>query len=182
MTAPTLTTSRLRLEAPQAGDLADVFMIFSDPVVMRYWSHEPWQSPEQAEAWLARVDSGHAAGDALQWAIRETATGVVIGTATLFKISPPNRRAEIGYALAQRAWGAGYMAEAMQAVIGHAFGSMGLHRLEADIDPRNEGSARALRRQGFTCEGILRQRWCVGGEWSDTGLYGLLAPDWAALS
>ena len=112
--------------------------------------------------------------------IRETASGAVIGTCTLFKISIPHRRAEIGYALAQRAWGGGYMAEALQAVIAHAFGDMGLHRLEADIDPRNEGSARALRRQGFSLEGTLRQRWYVGGEWSDSELYGLLAPDWCA--
>ncbi|MBV8658165.1 MAG: GNAT family N-acetyltransferase [Burkholderiales bacterium] len=175
-----MSTPRLRLAAPQAGDLNDIYAIFSDPVVMRYWSHAPWQSRVEAEAWLARVENGHATGDAVQWAIREMASGAVIGTITLFKINTANHRAEIGYALAQRAWGVGYMAEALRAVIDHAFGSMALHRLEADIDPRNEGSAHALGRQGFICEGILRQRWCVGGEWSDTGLYGLLATDWAA--
>ena len=51
---PTLTTARLRLEAPHARDLDDVFAIFSDPAVMRYWSTLPWQSRAEAEGWLAR--------------------------------------------------------------------------------------------------------------------------------
>jgi len=54
-------------------------------------------------------------------------------------------------------------------------GELGLRRVEADIDPRNARSAKILERLGFIREGYLRERWVVGGEISDTALYGLLA-------
>jgi RimJ/RimL family protein N-acetyltransferase len=57
---------------------------------------------------------------------------------------------------------------------------MGLHRIEADIDPRNTASARCLERLGFVKEGLLRERWIVEGEVSDSAIYGLLQPDWAS--
>ena len=87
-------------------------------------------------------------------------------------------RSEVGYALGRSYWGNGYMHEAMHALVDHAFRAMKMHRLEADIDPRNEASAKSLARLGFTREGLLRERWIVGGEISDSALYGLLASEW----
>ena len=50
--------------------------------------------------------------------------------------------------------------------------------VEADIDPGNRASARTLERLGFRREGLLRERWIVNGEISDSALYGLLRRDW----
>ena len=61
-----------------------------------------------------------------------------------------------------------------RALTGAEFAAMPDERLEAEIDPRNQGSARTLERQGFVLEGTLRARWCVAGELSDSGIYGLL--------
>jgi len=66
----------------------------------------------------------------------------------------------------------------LQALVGYGFDRMDLNRIEADVDPRNEASARSLERLGFACEGLLRERWIVGGEVSDTAMYGLLRKDW----
>ena len=55
---------------------------------------------------------------------------------------------------------------------------MQLIRIEADIDPRNLASARSLERLGFAYEGLMRNRWIVAGEVSDTGFYGLLREQW----
>ena len=82
--------------------------------------------------------------------------------------------------LAQRAWGLGYMHEALSALLDHGFSAWNLNRVEADIDPRNQASARALERLGFRREGLLRERWIVAGEVSDTAYYGLLRSDWRA--
>jgi ribosomal-protein-alanine N-acetyltransferase len=57
---------------------------------------------------------------------------------------------------------------------------MDLRRLEADTDPRNAPSIRALERLGFVREGLLRERWVVAGEVSDSALLGLLRRDWDA--
>ena len=70
------------------------------------------------------------------------------------------------------------MHEALSALVDYAFKTLGLNRLEADIDPRNHASARTLERLGFQKEGHLRERWIVSGEISDTWWYGLLRRDW----
>ena len=72
------------------------------------------------------------------------------------------------------------MHEALCALLDYGFGVLDLNRVEADIDPRNTGSERTLRRLGFQLEGTLRERWIVDGEVSDTGLSGLLRRDWLA--
>jgi [ribosomal protein S5]-alanine N-acetyltransferase len=69
------------------------------------------------------------------------------------------------------------MTEAASAPIEHAFGALNMRRIEADIDPRNVASARLLERLGFVREGLLRERWLVGEEVSDSLLYGLLERD-----
>jgi RimJ/RimL family protein N-acetyltransferase len=70
------------------------------------------------------------------------------------------------------------MHEALHALLGFAFDVLDLHRIEADVDPRNVPSIRTLERLGFQREGYLRERWQVNGEIQDALFYGLLRPDW----
>ena len=102
----------------------------------------------------------------------------MLGHVSLFNFSPQSGRADIGYGLARARWGNGFMHEALSAVVDHAFGPLGLRRLEADIDPRNAASVRAVERLGFVREGLLRERWVVAEEISDTVFMGLLAREW----
>jgi RimJ/RimL family protein N-acetyltransferase len=117
-------------------------------------------------------------GEHVRLALERIDDGAMIGVCTLFAFSEQCRRAEVGYGLAPHAWGRAYMDEALRALLGHGFGTLGLNRVEADIDPRNEASARSLERLGFRKEGLLRERWIVGDEVSDSALYGLLQRDW----
>jgi len=98
----------------------------------------------------------------------------------VFAIDETSRRAEIGYHLAASAQGKGYMHEALSRFAAHLFDALRLRRLEAEIDPRNVPSAKVLERLGFQREGLLRERWRVAGEISDSAVYGLLARDWQA--
>ena len=70
------------------------------------------------------------------------------------------------------------MQEALEALIQYGFTTLNLNRIEADIDPLNTASAKALLRQGFQKEGFLRERWIVNGVKADTEIYGLLLDDW----
>jgi ribosomal-protein-alanine N-acetyltransferase len=63
-----------------------------------------------------------------------------------------------------------------------SFRALALHRIEADIDPRNDGSRKLLERLGFSSEGLLRERYFVGEEITDTELFGLLATGWGSLA
>lgn len=175
-----LETERLRLRPQRADDAAALFAMFSDREVTRYWSTPPWPSFEHAKRMVAREIEAMAAGRLLRLTITRSADRAPIGTCALFAWVPGCRRAEVGYTLARPAWGQGLMHEALTALLDHGFSAMDLHRIEADIDPRNLASARSLERLGFVREGLLRERWIVDGEVSDSALYGLLRPDWHA--
>ncbi|WP_149196084.1 GNAT family N-acetyltransferase [Luteimonas suaedae] len=174
---PTLQGPRIRLRPHREDDLAAFFALYSDPEAMRYWSFPAWTDIAQARDRFAAallspgVDGTHA------WAVAG-ADDALIGGLTLFSIDGAQRRAEIGYALQSAHWGRGYAQEAMRLAIEYAFDALRLRRIEADIDPRNQGSCRLVERIGFVREGLLRQRWLVAGEITDTALYGLLQEDW----
>ena len=59
------------------------------------------------------------------------------------------------------------------------FDCLGLNRIHAETDPRNDGSIKALLKIGFQQEGRLRENWIYpGGRPSDTILFGLLKSEW----
>ena len=172
---PVLTTERLLLRETADHDVEAVFAIESDPVAMRYWSKLPMQDLSEARASVERAKGFFPAREGLRWSITRPPDDRMLGHLSLFNFSEQSGRADIGYALVREHWGQGFMHEALNAVVDYAFGSMDLRRLEADIDPRNAASVRALERLGFAREGILRERWQVGDEISDTLFMGLLA-------
>lgn len=175
-----LNTERLILRFLDEGDAAALYAIHSEPQAMRYWSCAPWTAIGQAQDMIAATRAGYRDGSILRFGLEAKATGELIGTATLYAFDRPNRRCDIGYILAPRHWGHGYMPEALTALIEHGFGALNLHRIEADLHPSNDASASILRRLHFRLEGLLRERWFVNGELSDSAMYGLLRQDWRA--
>lgn len=177
---PTLDAPRVRLRWLTAADVDALFDIFSDVTMMRFWSTPPMKERTEAEALLARIHGQFADRSGYQWAVERKDDGRLLGTCTLFHLHAANQRAEIGYCLASAYWKKGYMSEALTALLDYAFGPMGLRRLEADVDPRNDSSLRIIGKLGFRKEGLLRERWNVGGEIQDSAFLGLLAREWEA--
>ena len=175
---PTLTTERLVLRAVADHDVEAVFEMESDPVAMRYWSRPPMRDLAEARAAVERAKTFFPERVGMRWSIARPAEDWMLGHLSLFNFSEQSARADIGYGLARRHWGQGFMHEALIAVVDYAFGPLDLRRLEADIHPRNHASVRALERLGFAREGLLRERWQVGDEISDSALLGLLAREW----
>lgn len=177
---PELTGSRLALRGFREADLDDFYVVHSDPTVMRYWSFPAWTDISQATDYFASARSGRDPERMLCWATTLPATDHLIGGVTLFSINRAQGRADIGYVLGSTHWGNGYAREAVALVLDYAFDTLGLRRVEADIDPRNASSCKLAERLGFVREGLLRERWEVAGEVCDTAMYGLLAKDWQA--
>jgi RimJ/RimL family protein N-acetyltransferase len=175
---PILRTERLVLRETADHDVDAVFELESDPVAMRYWSKPPMRDRSEAVAAVERAKGFFPAGVGLRWTIARPQDDHMLGHVSVFAFSPQSGRAEIGYGLARAHWGRGFMHEALTAAVDHAFGPLGLRRLEADIDPRNDASVRAVERLGFVREGLLRERWVVADEISDTVFMGLLAREW----
>lgn len=174
---PQLRGPRIRLRGPRADDADAVFALFSDPAVMRYWSRPPMTERDEAVASIAEMEQAFAERDKINWVVVGKDDDA-IGSCTLFRFDARHRRAELGYALRSDHWGKGLAREAVGTALDWAFRVLSLHRVEADIDPRNGASRQILERLGFASEGLLRERYFVGEDVSDTEIFGLLASDW----
>ena len=76
--------------------------------------------------------------------------------------------------------GQGYMSEALELVLHEAFVTLGLHRLEANIQPANRGSLALARRAGFVLEGFSPGYLKIAGEWRDHERWALRSEAWLA--
>ena len=120
--------------------------------------HHPWvNAPCDMDAWrryLERLERDNEAG----FLVRRIADKALCGVINLNVITYEALcSAYISYYAVAGMSGRGYMKEGMQLVIAHAFGELGLHRLEANIQPNNENSVRLVESLGFECEGYSPQ-------------------------
>lgn len=174
-----IATQRLLLKPLVSADAPALFDIFSDPEVMKYWNTKPWPSIEKAESFIASSTQEMISDSTLTLGIYLQETDQLAGKIMLFNYSKTSKRAEIGFGVGREYWGKGIVMEAATALIEFAFNRLQLRRLEAEIDPDNTNSSKALQRLGFVQEGLLKQRWEVDGVVSDSALYGLLAESWS---
>lgn len=170
---PTLETPRLHLRALVPDDLAVIHHIQTDPQVIRYFGRPP-MTREQVKERIDLVIAGIREGTSVRWGLTLRGSGELAGTAGLWRWNKDHRWAEVGYELAAEQWGRGLMTEALRAILGYAFKEMGLHRVEANLDPENAGSRRVLEKLGFVREGLFRENWYYEGRFTDTASYGLL--------
>lgn len=140
--------------------------------------HAPWVEPftDRAgfEAWRA------ADPRRVSLLARTAADGAVVGLFNLSQIALGNFcSAYLGFYASQAQAGRGLMAEALGLVLAHAFGPLGLHRVEANIQPGNRRSVALVRRAGFRQEGFSPRYLKIAGEWRDHERWAMLAEDFA---
>jgi ribosomal-protein-alanine N-acetyltransferase len=100
----------------------------------------------------------------------------LIGTIGIFNIRKEHYRAEFGYMLHPDYHRQNLMQEAFQPVLEYAFTTMGLHSLEANVDPMNKASIGILEKNGFVREAYFREDFYWQGKFLDSAVYSLLAP------
>jgi RimJ/RimL family protein N-acetyltransferase len=181
-----LHTERLVLRLLTAADVDDVYAWQSRQDVCRYLLFEPRTRGRVVEK-VAEYGAATALSkdnDYLELAVQlhndETASPRVIGTSYFSLHSVENASAEIGWQLHPDFMGRGYAAEAANAMLELAFDTLGLHRVYAELDVRNDASVALCRRLGMREEAHFVQDMMFKGEWADTGVYALLADEWRA--
>jgi [ribosomal protein S5]-alanine N-acetyltransferase len=108
-------------------------------------------------------------------------SGQILGGCTLSNVRRGvSQTASLGYWMGAGHAGQGRMTAGVAALLTHAFGTLGLHRVEAACLPSNEASRRVLAKSGFTEEGFARRYLKIDGEWRDHLLFAILAEDWRA--
>lgn len=174
-----LRGERVTLDALRPDDFDDLYAMQSDPEVCRYLLYEARSREKVAEVLKrdAAATRLEAKDDYLQPAIRDE-HGRFAGTMYLNLVSLDDRTAEIGWILAPHAQGKGYATEAARLLLDLSFGELGLHRVYAELDPRNAGSIAICTRLGMRHEAHHLEHMWLKGEWTDTGLYAILEREW----
>jgi len=138
--------------------------------------HSPWvapaSTPAKFEAYLARMSQP----EQNAFTVRRRDTNALVGVITISNVvMGPFRSAYTGYyAFAPHA-GQGYMREALEAIVRHAFRVMKLHRLEANIQPGNRASIALAKSCGFRKEGFSPRYLKIGGRWRDHERWAIVA-------
>ena len=102
----------------------------------------------------------------------------LLGGVTLAQIQRGvTQSAVLGYWMGKPHAGKGLMTAAVRVLIGFAFDTLHLNRLEAACLPRNVASIRLLEKTGFAREGYARKYLCIDGRWQDHMLFGLVRDD-----
>ena len=130
--------------------------------------HSPWiQSPNSGpmfEAYLKRIKRSDHEGFAVCRASDSSLVGVInvnnIVRGSLLTAS-------LGYYVGHSFQGEGYMSAGLKSLVQHAFTTMGLHRLEANIQPGNVKSINMVKRCGFSFEGLSKKFLFIEGQWRD---------------
>lgn len=143
--------------------------------------HSPWieppDSPVRYARYLERISRPEHAG----FLVIDQADGGLAGFINLNEIVlGAFASAYLGYAAFAGKAGRGLMSDGLTQVVGIAFAAMGLHRLEANIQPSNKPSISLVTRLGFRHEGFSPRYLQVAGAWRDHERFALTAEDWAA--
>ena len=181
--AAPLRTARLVLRTMTADDVDDIHGYQSREDVCRYLSFGPRTRDEVAErvAKYSKAISLKGDGDFWQLAVERAGhEGRVIGDVYFTINSVANATGEIGWTLHPDFTGCGYMTEAAAAILEIAFADLRLHRVRAELDPRNESSTALCRRLGMRQEAYFVEDLWFKGDWGDTAIFAILDREWAA--
>jgi RimJ/RimL family protein N-acetyltransferase/uncharacterized cupin superfamily protein len=172
----TLETERLVLRPLEQVDAAALHGMRQHPEHVRYLLQAPPASLEESKQRMGDIVRQNVSGESKGWAILRKGSDEVRGMAGLVRIDRTNRRASLGYELRRQDWGSGIMREAVERIVAYGFDALNLHRIQAEIDPRNERSIRLVEALGFRLEGTLRGNSFHEGEFFDDAIYARLNP------
>lgn len=168
-----LQTKRLLLKELTAKD-AGLFMDFllRNKEFFRPWSPEydkDYENPEYHSKRLERSAAGSIDGSHYKFGVFYIdKPEKIIGSVSLSNIiTGPFRSCFIGYRIDKNENGKGIASEAITSVVKFAFEELNLHRIEANIMPRNKPSIRAAEKCGFVYEGSSQKYLQINGVWED---------------
>lgn len=172
-----LRTERLLLAPLDAGD-RDAFVAYRrDPDVARWQSWTPDFSADDAGRLLEGQPAGFPppAGEWLQIAVRDAASGALLGDVAVHTSADQPDTYEVGVTVAAEHQRRGIAGEALGAVVAALFDDHGAHRVTATSDQRNTAVARLLTALGFRHEGRAVEADWFKGEWTTLDSWAILA-------
>ncbi len=132
-----------------------------------------------AEMWISSHQKEFDDGDGVTLAITRSADHELLGAISL-SIHQTYQLAEMGYWIGKPYWQQGYCTEAARAMLGYAFETLGLNRVQAHHLTRNPASGRVMQKIGMTFEGVLRQAIYRWDRFDDLAVYSILRSEHTA--
>jgi len=174
---PVLKTTRLLLREFRENDTEFIFKQFTDEKVLEFMSFAPMTNIEEAIEFLGGVFSSFEEKKEIFWAIENSFTGETVGSISLENIRENVFSSEIGFDLATQFQGKGYMKEAIEAVVKFGLFELGLNRIEAYTNSKNEKSVNVLKHGNFKQEGTLRDFTYFDNQFHDVLVFSVLKSD-----
>ncbi len=168
----------MQLRRLTLDDAAALFSYRSLPDVSRYQSFRPSVISDAVKFIEATADRLDIPGTWYQLGIFYKNDPALIGDIGIHSLD--SGAVELGCTLAPGSQGQGYAAEAMTAVIGYLFQSLGKRRTMFSVDPRNAPSRRLAARLGMRQVAQHEKSIFIDGEWCDDVIYEANAIDWMA--
>jgi RimJ/RimL family protein N-acetyltransferase len=177
-----IRTARLMLRPLIINDADCLLAYRSREDVCRYVPFEPMSRDDIIERiagpWARRELTDE--GQSLTLGAQVGETSELAGDVVLFWHSREHASGELGYVFNPALGGRGYATEAANVLLRLGFEELGLHRIVARIDERNESSVRLARRLGMRQEARLVDNEFFKGEWSTELDFAMLADEWHA--
>jgi RimJ/RimL family protein N-acetyltransferase len=174
---PVLTGSQVVLRELRAADAASLFALLTTEEVARFISPPP-TSVDGFERFIAWTLRQRASGSYVCFAVTVAGHDTAVGIFQVRQLDPGFGMAEWGFALGSAFWGTGAFQDGATLLLDFAFGTLGVHRLEARAAVENGRGHGALLKMGAVPEGRLRKSFLRHGQFHDQILYALLDVDW----
>ncbi len=175
----TLEGHGIRLEPLRADHQEALAAAVADGRLWELW-FTAVPEPERTAAYIAAALEGQRAGDMLPWAVRELATGAIVGSTRYHDIVPPIDRVEIGYTWYAATWQRSHVNTTCKLLLlTHAFETLGCRVVGLRTDNFNFASQKAIAALGARLDGVIRHHQARrDGTVRDSVMYSILAAEW----
>lgn len=169
--SPPAARARVRLSRVRRGDAADLIRANQASAEI----HRPWIRPFTDEAGFVAWHQAGMTGAHVNYVARcEDRDAVVAVVSFENVVAGAFWSAHLSYYGMVGFVGGGWQSESVRAALGLAFADLGLHRVEAAVQPGNLRSRKLLQRLGFRLEGVSPEFLHVDGAWRDHERWALL--------
>lgn len=168
-------TERLLIRPFNEEDLQDVFHIYNNDATCKYLLNDKWTHENKQKEFQRKLENNVLTKET-PLSLAVVSGTKVIGDLTVWYTEMKDT-VEIGYTFSSEASGKGYATEAVSVLVNKLFSEFKVHRIQANLDARNEASQRLCERIGMRKEAHFIQDYWSKGEWTDSLVYGMLSSD-----
>ncbi|TWT51464.1 Spermidine N(1)-acetyltransferase [Rubripirellula amarantea] len=177
-----LQSPRVTLRRLTSDDSLPLLAIYGNPQTAKFEFWPEWSEGQVADLILSQSDIYLGdPGVPFVLASVDRNSGVLIGSIQLTLTSVEDRQGELGFSFNPEFCGRGLATESVHAALGFAFSRMGIHRIFAGVDARNERSWRLMARIGMRREAHFVHANLIDGDWADDYTYAMLESEWSPM-